>query len=238
MQMLGRKLTGIAVAAVAVCLYASSGAYAAASYNISDDWSSVTSSPGPWSYGEQNVLGGTLTNYQIETDYQGGQVSLWNNPDAQSLCPAVFHNNTNQTITAFNTVTLNPFETIFHPGNAGQYSVIHFTAPTAGAYKITSAFGPRDLGRTDVFILANGSQLFSADLATDPNASFTGTTNLAAGQTVEFAVSVRPGTQFYNDSTAIDATIAAVPEAATSVTFGLLFLAGLFVLRNRKRISE
>src|SRR3569833_2053022 len=140
MPMLRTKHAIASIAAIAACLPAASSAQAQ-TYNTSTDWSSSTSTPGPWTYGEEYTLGGPLTNYTIETDYQGGQVSLWNNPDAQSLCPAVFKNNTNQTITAFSTVTIGANETIFHPGNQGQYSVFQFAAQNAGSYKLTSSFG-------------------------------------------------------------------------------------------------
>lgn len=237
MKLLKMKDLVLAVAAAAVCLCLAPGA-SAQTYNTSTDFSTTSSSAGVWTYGDQLTLGGALTNYTVENSLDGGAIQLWNNPDNVAFDPSVFKNMTDQTVT-FGTLTLNPYETAFHPGQTGQYSVYQFTAPTAGTYDINSTFGPRDSGRTSVYVLAGGNQIYTDDLATDPNASFTGSETLSQGETVDFAVGFSPGNGFNNDTTAIDATVsrvAPVPEAATSVSFALLLaMGGMILLRSRKQ---
>jgi len=97
-----------------------------------------------------------------------------------------------------------------HPGPHGEYSVVRFTAPTAGKYKIAAAYDAIDPeATTDVHVFKGRTTLFDSLLNLEnhgSHAAFDGSTTLTEGETVDFIVGFGAG-RFINDTTGLDATI-------------------------------
>ena len=80
----------------------------------------------------------------------------------------------------------------FHPGPKGEYSVVRWTAPAAGAVDVTATFtGLAEKATTDVHVLHRGRALFDGllNLSGAPNeAGFHKTVTVAAGDTIDCVV--------------------------------------------------
>src|SRR5262252_9427744 len=99
-------------------------------------FSSISDPNGSWSYGYTDTLGGT---FQPFTTFSRlwWQLDAWNTPSIDAL--SIANNFTGSTINV-NTAALPPGETWFHPGPAGQYAVLRWTAPVDTAVNIFGMF--------------------------------------------------------------------------------------------------
>jgi hypothetical protein len=151
--------------------------------------------------------------------------------------PDVLRNNTASPI------LLPPF-TNFQPGqltlNMFQttYSVIRWTAPSTGQFSIVATFSAVSTigGSTDVHVQRNGVSVFDSSVLGFPSpTSYSGTLNLVSGDHIDFAVGFGSNGNDHEDTTALAATIVAVPEPGTlglvSVALGCL-LSLRFLKRN------
>ncbi len=246
---MGRQILYALVLAAAI---AGTGATArAATYDIASDFlTGPGNNPnGVWSYGFTPTVPvitpgvpPALVLYDVSgTDTCGHP--FWNSSVVQSLgAPAVFDNPTGGALNCG--IYVHPAHTAaFHPGQQDQFSIYRFTTPSAGNYALDATFTVLDpaTGGTDVHILNNGTQIYSADNTGGPTGTVFGSYNqnlsLAAGDLIDFAVGYGRDNSFFSDSTGINASLttgAAVPEPST-----LLFLAaglpGLGFIRRRTR---
>ncbi|GAB4134177.1 MAG: hypothetical protein Kow0040_17500 [Thermogutta sp.] len=98
----------------------------------------------------------------------------------------------------------------FHPGPDGQFSVIRFTAPKSGEYRVQARFLAIDRETTtSVHVLAGDRSVFAGKLRLDgaePEARYEGTVALQAGATLDFAVGYGNGS-YICDSTGLEAHI-------------------------------
>jgi len=112
-------------------------AHAGVVYDVAKDFS-ITSNPnGVWSYGYETSLGSSLQLYDEPMTEVFGAPGLqaWLSSQVQaSLAPNVFYNSTASDITYGGSARLAAHSVSFHPGPDGEYSVIRWTAPTAGTY--------------------------------------------------------------------------------------------------------
>ena len=211
------------------------GAARAATYDISTDFSTASNPNDVWTYGFSTTLGGILIPY-VQSSTSGG-IQAWRSLNANE--PVDFNNQTNGAIiTCVGCDALPAHTAAFHPGPNGEFSVYRFIAPSAGIYMLDATFVGIDHGDTDVHILDNGTEIYSANIATQGDSqSHSETRTLLLGETIDFAVGVGTDGSFLFDSTSINGslTLSAVPEPEI---YGLL-TAGLgligFVARRRKK---
>ncbi len=242
---MGRQIFYALVLAAAIAGTAATAQ--AASYDIASDFSTASNPNDPWSYGFAPVLAPptvpALVLYdQNGTTSCGGDRPFWRSSVVQSLgAPAVFDNPTGSPIDCG--IYVHPAHTAgFHPGQNGEFSIYRFTAPSAGSYALDATFIVLDYGGTDVHILDNGTQLYTANSPTDQPTgtvfgSYSQNLSLAAGEVIDFAVGVGPDGSFISDGTGINATLttgAAVPEPSTLLLLAAS-LPGLGFIRRRTR---
>jgi hypothetical protein len=181
---------------------------------------SIAKNPnGLWSYGSTATLGGLFTLYpQALIDLQGVQgKDLWNvgtsdctdsqtpyagrSPEQQTQPPAFI---------------IFPVDTVdMHPGCHGEDTVVRFTAPLAGNYRLRGSFEGIDkcCPTTDVHIRLN-----SATSLLDGNINGFGQQVLfdlqqqvGAGDTIDFIVGFGNDGNYFNDSTALQLAIDLLP---------------------------
>ena len=183
-------------------------------YDVSRDFS-VTSNPaGAWSYGWAGALDGSFNLLPVVASgpsQNGVIVTFW---AKNTYEPAVVYiNNSSQTSTSDNGQGNFPPGTVwFYAGPEGRpdnYSVIRFTAPASGEYKLESAVhafldGDRS-GDTDIHILRNGTEIFGQFLAPRTGTGYTNTLNLAVGDRIDFAVGRGQDGQLYGSGLKIQA---------------------------------
>jgi hypothetical protein len=106
--------------------------------------------------------------------------------------------------------------------NSGQYSVIRFTAPVTGSYRVTARFEGIHFApsTTDVHVMHGARSLFSAEIdgyggdpalravsGANPAAAYAGTVRLEAGDTIDFAVGYGQNRTHYGDTTGLFARV-------------------------------
>jgi hypothetical protein len=125
-------------------------------YDVAADFSFASNPNGAWQYGSEATLGSSLSLYTSKSTHLTGatpDIESWRTP--ADIDPNVSYNPTAGNVTYASTTFL-PGHVTLHPGPANQYSVIRFTAPTAGQYSLTGDFNMRSFGgthSTDVHIL-------------------------------------------------------------------------------------
>jgi len=192
-------------------------------YDPAADFSFVDNPAGPWTYGYTTVLDGSMTRYEFSGVNNGLLTWALNN----SLTPGVFMNPDD--------VDKNLFSTVFrarqinlHPGPAGEYSVVRFTAQTSGIYELVSSFNMRSSAGTAFTsndVLLNGSSFFkSAVLGFNAQADFSQTILMSAGDKLDFIVG--PNGSYTGDTTELRVTLVPVPEPGNYA----LLLAGLVIV--------
>jgi hypothetical protein len=110
--------------------------------------------------------------------------------------------------------------------NSGQYSVVRFTAPATGRYRIAARFEAIHFERstTDVHVMQGARALFSADIdgyggdpafhpveGSHPAADYAGTVELQPGDTIDFAVGYGTNRTHFCDTTGLAARIERAP---------------------------
>lgn len=192
---------------------------AAATYDPHLGFSSAHNPNGAYTYGYEASLGGPLVDF-TSGGATNGQPGAW-------TTPAV-----NQFLGVYDTGT----SILLHPGQSGQYSILRFTAVTAGRYSINGSFNYFGTNTTDVHVLVDDVSVFSG--LSNSSHQLTGfgfSQLLTAGQTVDFAVG-NGSNGYEGDSTLLSATLA-VPEPATWA----LMIAGFslvgFATRRRRGVA-
>ncbi len=173
----------------------------------------------------------TFTKYpNRQSDFPTAGIDRWylDNPDPD-LVPAVFGNR-NPTTTTYGSVTqpadaLNLHPGANGPGSNGQRSVVRFTNPTAGFYKINGDFSGLDNTSTDVVIIrrtaTTTTTLFSGNInGFGSSMPFDVPVTLAAGDIIDFSVGTG-GNGYGSDSTGLRATITPVTLASETL-YGLV----------------
>ena len=228
----------------ALILAAAAPAASAQTYDAAKAFSAVNNPNGVWSYGYEDTLGGFLTLYTSKFAPTASIAGWYQNISLD--VPFVLENFGAVPNSRFADVVLQPGQLAFHPGPQDQFSIVRFTAPTRGVYDLSAGFSPVTTNgtTTDVHVLENGASLFDGFVTGTYNApgsapSFSDLLNLNSGDVVDFAVGYGANRNFSDDSTGLTATLApaAVPEASSVVSLGLLLALGLggAVISSRRR---
>jgi hypothetical protein len=177
-----------------------------ATYDAASGFSTTSNPAGPWSYGWSLQLTSAVDLYSGLFHDRG--IDNWS--DSGGLPPNVSHNGTASPISLSpEAITWQPGQLALHPGQYGEYSHVLWTAPFAGTYEISADFANIDHtgGSTDVHVLHDGSLLWSgAVVGYGGTASFSTTVTVAAGDIIDFAVGYGGG-GWWQDTTALDATL-------------------------------
>jgi hypothetical protein len=167
-------------------------------FNLSRDFSLASNPNGAWSYGRQDLIGGSFTLFGlIQTNIAGNGVPILVRLMSPNNQPAILHNDTTETATSSGGGSYAPETTWFAPGVEGQpghYVVTRLTVPpgAGGAYRLATtarpAFSAATQQDTDFHVLRNNVEIFGAALSGGQAAGYTNTVVLAAGDTVDFVV--------------------------------------------------
>lgn len=140
-------------------------------------------------------------------------VDFWNRPD--DWHPLILKNTSNVVIVIQGAVVVPPTMFEMHPGPDGQRSVLRWTAPADGDYRIQGQFrGINGSGytRTDALVVENGSTVrFSADIeGFNFEHPFDLTFIGKRGGTVDFSVGYGSDRDYAGDSTGFSAIITTI----------------------------
>jgi hypothetical protein len=101
-----------------------------------------------------------------------------------------------------------------HPGPQNQYSVVRWTCPAAGNYRVDTAFrslrGGAYIVSTDTHVLHNNVAIYNGminGLYSDGEVPYDTTVAMQACDTLDFAVGFGSNGNYYCDSTGMRATI-------------------------------
>lgn len=143
---------------------------------------------------------------------------------------------------SFGTVTVPTDRLLIHPGDNSLLTFIAFVAPTAGTYNLAASFRTQDSSPTgiDIFQIGTtggGLPLTFNQLATNTTSPFARSLSvtLGAGEAIGFGIG--NGGTFFNDSTGVSFTAAAVPEPASWALMIMGFGAVGFAMRRRPRTA-
>jgi len=209
---------------------------------------SIAKNPnGLWSYGSTTTLGGTFTLYpQALVNVQGVQgKDLWNvgNTDCNAGQTPILGRSTEQQ-TQPPAFIIFPVDTLdMHPGCHGEDTVLRWTAPLSGNYRLRGSFEGIDecCPTTDVHIRLNSmTSLLDADInGFGQVALFDVKRAVSAGDTIDFIVGFGSDGNYFNDSTALQLAIDLLPtidikpgDAGNTIHIGTLGSVGVAILSS------
>jgi hypothetical protein len=228
----------MSLAAIIVILFAQL-ASAPATFDLSADFSlrdnpNHASPSRVWQYGYSET--NSLAPDQFRLDAQSDPVDLqcdptrsigfWhpaaNHGPGPGYYPYVAYNTTKQPQVGCKGWAVRPGEVAMEASTTGQYSLVRFTAPVTGTYKVSAQFEGIHYGlsTTDVHVLHNGTSLFDADIdgyggdpafhkveGASPTANYSEQVELKVNDTVTFAVGYGKDKMNSGDTTGLFAQV-------------------------------
>lgn len=190
-------------------------------YDAVQDFSPLQNADGAWSYGYR-LGGGAFTPFTSHFKQFGAGLDTWSQSDG-SCCALVARNNTGSALNYDDDAVTQPADLLnLHPGQAGERSVVRWTAPAAGTYLVQGRFQGIDTTRTttDVSVTHNGANVYTGSVNGFYNdgspsaavAPFALTRSVQAGDTLEFSVGVGSNGTYNNDSTGLSVSVGPTPK--------------------------
>jgi len=171
-----------------------------ASWNAATDFSATANPNGAWSAGWTATLGSAFTTYPTAQAFPG--FDGWIDPAIESLGTPSFAKNISGGV---NQGVL-PNQVTLHSGcQANQYSVLRWTAPTSGSYRVEVQFFVGNTGNTDAAVLVNGVAIYTV-ASTNSDPAYSSVRTLTAGDNLDFAVGTG-GDTCSADATPLNVTI-------------------------------
>ena len=203
------------MAVVILFFFPGLSARAQTTFDLSADFSFQENPHKVWQYGYSET--NSLASDQFRADAQSdrvdmqcdstGSIVFWhpaaNKGPGPGYYPYVAYNTTKQSQVGCKGWAVRAGEVAMEASNSGQYSLVRFVAPSAGAYKISAQFEGIHYGlsTTDVHVLHNNETLFDADIdgyggdpafhkvqGAKPTAEYSGQIKMKANDTITFAV--------------------------------------------------
>lgn len=172
--------------------------------DVTTDFSTLANPNGAWTYGYSvgdptAANAGPLVVFNAVSD-AAPDIKSWYDPANSVLgAPAAWRNDSTATNNG-----IEPGEFAVHPGNAGEYAMVRWTAPAAGTYAVSVQFKAGDSGDTNGLLLHNGVALVTED-STSTDTVHELDVTLTAGDHLDVAVGSEG--DFHFDSTPIHFTI-------------------------------
>lgn len=172
--------------------------------DVASDFSLLANPNRAWTYGyvprdPTSADAGAFVVFGEVANVSTGEAS-WHDPTNSVLgAPAAWRNDTGATS---NGVAAGEFA--LHPGSAGEYAIVRWTAPAAGTYAVSVQFETGDKGDTNGLLLRNGVALVTEE-TTSTDAVHDLDVTLAAGDHLDVAVGSKGG--FDYDSTPVRLSI-------------------------------
>ena len=206
----------------------------ATTFDLSRDFSFQSGPNQVWKYGYS--LTNSLDPSQFRADEYAdpsAPIGFWHPSASQGPGPGwypyvAYNSSKKSQLGSSNGWSARPGEVTMEGSNSGQYSLVRFTAPVGGTYKITARFEGVHFGlsTTDVHVLHNGDSLFAADIdgyggdpalhaikGSNPTASYSVEVKLDANDTITFAVGYGKNKTNYGDTTGVFAHLELVSKA-------------------------
>ncbi|MBU6385936.1 MAG: hypothetical protein KGS49_08370 [Planctomycetes bacterium] len=229
----------VAIGSLAIAFFGCavlSSSHAAVVYSAVDDFNVGTNPNGVWSYRE-GVNSATL----LSRVSSGPSVESWSgsNPTIYGFFPYVARNVSGGTLPVNWTVDLLQM----HPSESLIPSVVRWTAPLSGTWKVQGSFVSLSSGLTDINIYKNTSSIVSGSLSGtgSPAVTINQDIDLSAGDFLEFAVGAQGN--WGGDGVGFKATITsastpAVPEPSSMAIAASLGIGCFIRLRRRRALHE
>ena len=197
-------------------------------FDLAAQFAFTQTSVSVWQYGYSAINSLAPDQFRLDTYLDKlVPISFWhpatNDRRGPGYYPYVAYNTTAKTQTEpTHGWAARPGEVAMEAGNNGQYSLVRFSAPASGAYRITARFEGIHfrLSSTDVHVLHNSIHLFDGNIdgyggdsefhpveGAHPTASYEGSAQLAAHDTVTFAVGYGENKTNFNDTTGLFARL-------------------------------
>lgn len=235
------KFGFLAAPLIALGVFSAATTASAQTWDANADFSLASNPNGQWTY--QYYNGTTVTNQPFADSAFNGVAGFdaWAPGDNQ--LPMVGKNNT--VATHFGWA---PGVLAMHPQVSNFQSVVTWTAPSAGQYSFASTFTWVGTGASNgvltsvsqnlsVLPSSLGNMLIGGDSGNGNTYTLNSASplTLSTGDTLSWLVDAYQGNNG-NDSTVLDATVTAVPEASTTgfLILGSLF-AGAVFMKNRRQ---
>lgn len=194
-------------------------------YDLGADFSLTNNPNGVWQYGFSNTESLAPGEFRLMKFANTTKpIGFWH-PDATDggYYPYIAHHSaTSLLVTDGGGWALRPGEVALEASNSGQYSLIRFTAPESGTYRVTATFTGLHVGvsTTDAHVLHNADSLFDAQIegyggdtslrtivGKSPTATYNGVVQVKAGDIITFALGFGANRNHGCDTTGLIARI-------------------------------
>ena len=193
-------------------------------FDLGRDFSPVKNPAGVWQYGYSATSSLDPAEFRLdEYSNQAVPVAFWHPEHTDQPGPGYYPyvaGNTADTTSYGSSKgwAVRADEIAMEASNAGQYSLVRFVAPKSGTYSISAKFAGIHFGlsTTDVHVLHNATDLFTADIegyggdpafhaivGASPTANYEGQVTLKRGDVLTFAVGYGRNKTNYGDTTGL-----------------------------------